>query len=183
MKYAILVLALFSPVQNIDDALQRMVQEARQPALEKPMSTVSKTGRILVFAGLLAVATYDAAAGPATAKLAIAALIPTNLAVEGLKRATFRARPDGEHKRSNASFPSSHAANAFAIAWVLGRRYRKWAWALWSFAAVVAFSRVYLNRHYVSDVLVGAAVGVLCAWGAARFMSWWASRKTSEKAT
>lgn len=177
-----MALALFAPVQGFDDTLQALVQEARQPVLEKPMSTVSRAGRVLLFGGLLAVAAYDRVAGPATARLAIAALIPTNLAVEGLKRATFRERPDGEHKRSNASFPSSHAANAFAFAWVLARRYRKWAWGFWLFAALVAASRVYLNRHWVSDVLVGSALGVLCAWGTARFLVWWSARKSSEKA-
>ena len=182
MKALVIALVLFAPIQQLDDALQRYVQESRHPVLEKPMSTVSKTGRVLVFAGLLAVAAYDATAGPATARLAIAALIPTNLAVEGLKRATFRARPDGEHKRSNASFPSSHAANAFAIAWVLAHRYRKWGWALWAFAALVAISRVYLNRHYVSDIVVGSIIGVLCAWGAAWFLPWWAARRAREKA-
>ena len=181
MKYLLILLALFGPIQHIDDTLQTLVQDARQPVLEKPMSTVSRIGRVLVFGGLLAVAAYDAAAGPATARLAIAALIPTNLAVEGLKRATFRARPDGEHKRSNASFPSSHAANAFAIAWVLGRRYRKWSWALWGFAVVVAISRVYLNRHYFSDILVGSIIGVVCAWGAARFLPWWAARNARQE--
>ena len=39
------------------------------------------------------------------------ALVPVNIVVEALKRVTFRARPDGSRRRSNAGFPSSHAAN------------------------------------------------------------------------
>ena len=87
-----------------------------------------------------------------------------NLAVEGLKRLTYRARPDGEHKRSNAAFPSSHAANAFALAAVLARRWRRAAPALWLLAALIAFSRIYLNRHFTSDAVVGSVIGLVGAW-------------------
>jgi membrane-associated phospholipid phosphatase len=119
---------------------------------------------------LLAIALFDAAAGPATARLAVFALVPTNLVVEGLKRATNRTRPDGEQKRSNASFPSSHAANAAAIAWVFSSRWRRLTPAFWVLALLVAYSRMYLNRHYLSDVVVGFAIGIACAWLTARFL-------------
>lgn len=167
----LLALALAAPLQAADEALQRAVQDLRRPALEAPMRGLTDIGKpVVVFGGLLLVAAFDAAAGPATARLALFALIPVNLVVEGVKRGVGRVRPDGERKASNASFPSSHAGNAFALAFVLARRYRRWAPALYGLAAAVAFSRVYLNRHYASDVLAGAAVGVLCAWGVARWL-------------
>jgi undecaprenyl-diphosphatase len=62
------------------------------------------------------------------------------------------------------SFPSSHAVNNFAMAWLMSRLYRKAAWYLFVFAALVAFSRVYVGVHYPADVLGGAAIGVLLAW-------------------
>jgi undecaprenyl-diphosphatase len=164
VRRLLLVLALLGPIQRLDDAAIAAVQAARTPALERPMRAASDAGRpVVVFGGLLAVALLDGAKGVTTARLALLALLPTNLIVEGLKRATDRTRPDGEHKRSNASFPSSHAANAFALATVLARRWRRWAPAWFAVAGIVAFSRVYLNRHYVSDVMVGAAIGVACA--------------------
>ena len=169
MRDLLLVLALLSPIERLDLDVQRAVQASRAPWLEPVMRGASDVGRPAnVLAVLLAVALFDAAAGPLTARLTLLAMVPTNLVVEGLKRAVNRTRPDGERKRSNASFPSSHAANAAAIAWVFSRRWRRLAPAFWAAALLVAGSRVYLNRHYLSDALVGLAIGAACGWLAPR---------------
>ena len=97
-------------------------------------------------------------------------MIPATLTVEGIKRLVPRTRPDGDQKPSNASFPSSHAAGAFALATVFTRRWRK-LWPLWFLAAaLVAFSRLYLNRHFLSDVVVGAMIGLGWAWALGRWV-------------
>ncbi len=170
MRTGLLLLALLAPVEQLDAIVQDQVQRGRCAALEPLMRGASGVGRpAIVLGALLAIALFDAA-GPATARFAIAALIPTNLVVEGIKFAVDRPRPDGERKRSNASFPSSHAANASALAWVLSRRWRKLARLWWLAAILVSFSRLYLNRHYLSDVLVGLALGAACAWLAGRML-------------
>ncbi len=43
-------------------------------------------------------------------------------------------------------------------------RRRATAAAFLALAAIVAFSRNYLNRHFLSDVVVGALIGLLAAW-------------------
>ncbi len=165
--------AFLAPAESLDWQAQRAVQSARRPGLEGTMRMATGIGKpVLVCGALVVVALVDRAAGLETLRTAALALVPTNLVVEGLKRATDRARPDGEHRRSNASFPSSHAANAFALAWVLARRWPRSAAGLFAFAALVAFSRIYLNRHFTSDVLVGLAIGLLFGWLATR----WARR-------
>lgn len=62
-------------------------------------------------------------------------------------------------------FPSSHAANTFALVtymWlVLRRRWLTAVLALW--AVVVSWSRMYLGVHYPGDVLTGAVIGVMSA--------------------
>ncbi|MGR4878987.1 bifunctional phosphatase PAP2/diacylglycerol kinase family protein [Streptomyces sp. LARHCF249] len=58
------------------------------------------------------------------------------------------------------SFPSGHAASAFAFTAGLALESPGWAAALAPVAASVAFSRVYTGVHYPSDVLAGAALGV-----------------------
>lgn len=156
-----LSVALLGPLARIDEEVQRAVQGARTPALEKPMRTASSSRQgAVVFGGLLVVAIATGPAGPATARAALAALVPVNIVVEGLKLSVNRARPDGDQRRVNSSFPSSHAANAATLALVLGLRWPRLAPAFWLLVAVVSFSRMYLNRHFLSDVLFGIALGV-----------------------
>lgn len=135
------------------------------------MKGASDVGKpAVIFGALLAIAVFGGPTGVNTAREALYVLLPTNIGVEVLKRSTNRTRPDGDQKRSNASFPSSHAANAAALAMVLSARWGRLKWAFWLAALTVAWSRVYLNRHFLSDIVVGVAIGVLCAWWVGRRM-------------
>jgi membrane-associated phospholipid phosphatase len=161
----VLLFGFLAPVDALDHRLESAIQSGRRAGLERPMRTISDVcNPVTLSAGLLAVALLGGPAGIETARTALIALIPTNLVVEGLKRLTDRTRPDGEHRPSNASFPSSHVANAFALALVFARRWRRAAIPLLLAAALVGWSRMYLNRHFPSDVLGGAVVGVFSAW-------------------
>ena len=62
---------------------------------------------------------------------------------------------------ADSSFPSDHAAAAFAIAAVLFAYHRTLGLAALALAAVVGFARVYVGAHYPADVLCGAAIGVV----------------------
>ena len=161
----LLGLALLQPVDRLDVAVQRAVQDRRAPAWDRVMQAATDLGRRDVLAtALLGIAVLDPVAGPATVRLALVGLAATNLIAEGLKIATNRTRPDGVRKRSDSSFPSGHASSAVCLAWVLWRRWRRLGWALWPLAAAVAWSRVYLNKHFLSDAVCGAAIGALCTW-------------------
>jgi undecaprenyl-diphosphatase len=61
---------------------------------------------------------------------------------------------------SGFSFPSSHAVNTFAGALVLSYFLPRWTWAFFTYAVIIAFSRVYVGVHYPSDVLGGAMLGL-----------------------
>lgn len=67
--------------------------------------------------------------------------------------------------RGGRSFPSSHAANCFALAMVLALSYRR-GWVALPVALAVAVSRIYTGSHWPSDVLAGSMIGILCGWGA-----------------
>lgn len=178
MKTLWLAIALLGPIQTLDDTVQTWVQQHTRPALDRPARALTDVGKPWILGSALAgIALFDRAAGTATAGRALLVLVPTNAVVEGLKRLTFRARPDGEHKRSNASFPSSHAANAFALAGVLAWRWRRAAPAFYAFATAVALSRMVLNRHYLTDVVAGAAIGLGAAWLVDRFLAARAARR------
>jgi hypothetical protein len=81
----------------------------------------------------------------------------TEIMVEPVKFATRRERPDGSNSQS---FPSGHAAITFAAAAVI-ERHLGWKHSIWAYgiASYVAASRLHDNKHYLSDVVFGAAVG------------------------
>jgi membrane-associated phospholipid phosphatase len=81
--------------------------------------------------------------------------------VQAVKRSVRRDRPNGEC----CAFPSGHSATAFAVASVLERHlgYR-FAWPTVVAAMYVATSRLHDNKHYLSDVLFGAAIGTAAGW-------------------
>ena len=85
----------------------------------------------------------------------------TQAIVHGIKYSVQRDRPTGEC----CAFPSGHAASAFAAASVLERHfgYRAW-WPALAGASYVATSRLVDNRHFLSDVIFGAALGEAVGW-------------------
>jgi hypothetical protein len=86
------------------------------------------------------------------------AQILTQGLVQAGKNTTRRARPDGSN---HYSLPSGHAATTFATASVLQRHF---GWAVgipaYAFGAYVGAARMSANRHHLSDVVMGAAVGI-----------------------
>lgn len=81
--------------------------------------------------------------------------------VKILKLLTNETRPNG----SSHSFPSGHTANAFALAGMLHHELKEsnpiLSYSGYVFATTTGVFRVLNNKHWVSDVLVGAGVGML----------------------
>lgn len=61
------------------------------------------------------------------------------------------------------SFPSSHAVNNFAAAFVVTYFFKKNYFLFYSIAFLMAFSRVYIGVHYPIDIIAGALIGVIIA--------------------
>jgi membrane-associated phospholipid phosphatase len=59
------------------------------------------------------------------------------------------------------SFPSGHATSVFAVACAFAYFYPRLRWPLYLLAMCIALGRLYLDRHYVSDVLAGALIGTV----------------------
>ena len=78
---------------------------------------------------------------------------------QGIKHTVRRTRPD---ESSKTSFPSGHSSSTFATATVLQRRYG-WNVGLpaYGLAGYVAASRLSENKHFLSDVIFGAALGIV----------------------
>ena len=89
----------------------------------------------------------------------------------GLKYTVRRPRPDGS---SDDSFPSGHAATTFASATVLARHLGpKATWPALVVASFVSMSRVNQQRHYLSDVVFGAGLGIAVGWNSRHRDSSW----------
>jgi membrane-associated phospholipid phosphatase len=76
-----------------------------------------------------------------------------------LKSVIKSPRPDND--RELDSFPSCHATTAFAVARIQSHYHPDYAVLWYGGAALIGYSRVDLNRHRLSDVLVGAGLGYL----------------------
>ena len=111
-----------------------------------------------------AFATYSL--GRATGKTKITAIgadlvsaqIVSQTMTQAIKISVGRTRPDG----TSYSFPSGHSASAFATAAVL-QRHLGWKAGIpaYTLATYVAASRIETQRHYLSDVAFGAAIGMV----------------------
>lgn len=82
-------------------------------------------------------------------------------------------------------FLSSHASNSVALAVFLmlvlpAGRFRGLKIAVFVWAALLSYSRVYLGAHYPTDIIGGAAVGALLSWGAAALYKHFAPRWWSQ---
>jgi membrane-associated phospholipid phosphatase len=80
--------------------------------------------------------------------------------------AGFFKRYDPDYDGRYDSFPSGHTATAFSVATVVALQYRHRPWVpvvAYTIAAGVGLSRVTEDRHWMSDVFIGAVVGHLIA--------------------
>ncbi len=106
----------------------------------------------------------------------IEALTDTSLWVTAIKVVAGRNRPSDvkpqshftgpqgyfKHQGTNSSFPSGHTALAFASATILTRETGNNPWIgvpAYLTAGAVGFSRVYVERHWLTDTFFGAALG------------------------
>ncbi len=97
----------------------------------------------------------------------IAGTLITAGVVFTIKYSVRRQRPPGEwgaiYRITNPhSFPSGHAARCMMLAvlgWALGPPWLGWILFIW--AVLVAWARVGMGVHYLSDILAGASLGIL----------------------
>ena len=123
-----------------------------------------------IAATTLATYLYGKAAGNDHAReaglLTAEALADSLIVTEGLKLATGRQRPDqgGEAGRffsGGQSFPSENAAAAWSFAAVMAHEYPGWLSKVLAYGAAsgISVARVTQRRHFLSDVVIGAALG------------------------
>lgn len=109
-----------------------------------------------------------------TGLIAAESYVMTGVACQFVKTTAGRARPN-DYNTTNShqwagpffkgnSFFSGHTSSAFAVASVIAWRYKETAWVpvlSYSLATLSGMQRIYDNRHWASDVVMGAAVGTV----------------------
>ncbi|MGY6648431.1 phosphatase PAP2 family protein [Wenyingzhuangia sp. IMCC45574] len=80
----------------------------------------------------------------------------------GLKELIKKRRPNGEDLKS---FPSGHTSATFQAAAYLQKRYG-WGYGVPAYlvASYTGFSRVYSDKHFIEDTLVGASIGIVSSY-------------------
>ncbi|MDG5491836.1 phosphatase PAP2 family protein [Psychroserpens sp. SPM9] len=94
-------------------------------------------------------------------KNATISLVLTDLITTKLKREIEKTRPSGSNRNA---FPSAHTAYAFSSATVLYEEFKDTkpllAYSGYLFATTTAYLRIAKNEHWLSDVLLGAGIGI-----------------------
>jgi len=166
-------MGIFQLIQSIDDRLLDFLRlSMHNPVLDRLMPPLSFLGNWgLIWLAAAAVFLLTKGRRKAGATLLLALLLCTLAGNSLLKPLAARPRPCIVHpeyalliaRPEDFSFPSGHAAASFGAAAVILYSDGKLGVAALVLAALIAFSRLYLYVHYPSDVLAGAALGVLMA--------------------
>lgn len=162
-------------IQTIDAGALLWIQaHLRTGPLDGPMiffSTLGNAGLFWIALGLtLAVIPKTRKYGVLALASLLACFLFNNIL---LKNLVARPRPYTQLPQlvmlmpcpADHSFPSGHACSSFAVAgslmWTMKRRWNLIRIPALALAVLIAFSRLYVGVHYPTDVLVGAAVGLL----------------------
>jgi len=156
----------------VDRAVYEAVARTPTAALDGPMRRLSDAanGSRLWLGIAAAMAVFGGRRGRQAALEGVVSIGVTSAVVNlGLKPVYARRRPDRADDEqlqarhvampSSTSFPSGHAASAFAFAYAVGRHLPGLAVPIRLLAAAVAYSRVHTGVHYPGDVVVGSVTG------------------------
>jgi len=106
--------------------------------------------------------------------LMVGSIVVTVLIAMATKFITKRKRPDALLPgfryaeflvTDRYSFPSGHAGRCWAMATVAAWFYPVWGGLAIPLALLIIFARVALGVHFISDVIVGAGIGIGAAYG------------------
>jgi diacylglycerol kinase family enzyme/membrane-associated phospholipid phosphatase len=154
------------PLALLERRLTRRMTRRRSPLVDTYLEGISEAANDSKL--WLALAALIAAIGGRRGRRAagdgVFAIAITSALVNGPLKLIFRRRRPVPHRAlrrypRTTSFPSGHAASAFAFATAATRAMPEAGAGLFPLATSVAYSRVYLGVHFPTDVLGGAAVG------------------------
>jgi undecaprenyl-diphosphatase len=166
----------FRELAAVDRAVYDAVARTPTPELDGPVRRLSDAANYSrLWLGIAAaIALVGGGRGRRAALEGVVAIGATSATVNlGVKPLAKRRRPDrvgpgvvaDRHvpMPGSASFPSGHAASAFAFAYAVGRHLPALGLPIRLLAGGVAYSRVHTGVHYPGDVVIGSIVGAATA--------------------
>lgn len=163
---------MFKRIQYVDDLMLNWVGRLHTPVLNKIMIIISMLGTKGTVWILLCIPFVLNTKTVVTGVNFLIAIGLTSAFGEGLiKHLVCRMRPchkleDEElivKRPSFYSFPSGHTSSSFSVfAVALFRCNTDLCVSVFILAFLIGFSRIYLRVHYLTDVLCGIALGMLC---------------------
>ena len=147
-------------VQNTDHRVERFMDNNQTELGIQALDSLTSLGSVL-FNLLILVFLWSFGKTVVAQELAVG-LTAVWITLFILKHLVKRERPEHhiDHVISRTSFPSGHSGAAFLTATVLSAHLGR-SLIFFGLAAIVAFSRLYLEDHYLSDVVVGTGIGLV----------------------
>jgi membrane-associated phospholipid phosphatase len=163
---------LLRELGTVDRAVYDAVVRTPTPELDAPIRRLSDAANYSrLWLGIAAaIALLGGRRGRQAALEGVLAIGVTSATVNlGMKPLAQRRRPDRAgpgpsparqvRMPQSTSFPSGHAASAFAFAYAIGRHLPGLAVPIRLLAGGVAYSRVHTGVHYPTDVVIGSIIG------------------------
>ena len=152
---------IMSKIVNLDKEVQEFISSNRTDNMNNMMIGLTSLGSVsvnlvfLIFLYLL---------GDLNQFLTIGLGLGASASIiQIIKYFSSRERPENQVVTASfsSSFPSGHSASAFNLATILSSFYPVLIPVSFTTAGLVAFSRVYLGEHFLSDALTGSIIGVI----------------------
>lgn len=163
---------MINTIKTIDERILVRISKLHRPLLNKIMVAATIAGNTGTIWLLIAVPMLlNQSARNKGIKLVLSLLLTGFVGEIIIKRLVGRMRPSKAIEQEKLlikkpitySFPSGHTSSSFAAALTISLNYPNFTIPVFFLAGTISFSRLYLRVHYPSDILAGAALGVICS--------------------